>query len=284
MQQAAVQSPVSLPPQIQTPGPSRRPIVAHGPLVKNQRVVGPCFLCGEYGYLRSYCPKAEVGSKKSYPLQCTCTCAKECGDVHVSNGGCVCEGEDTIAEGEMCLCEDVYDGTCDSVSVKFVEKRLWEVEAMSASESCYMSVQGKLKKKVKFWREVLKAPESVLSIIDSGYVLPLKSEPTPIVQGNQQSAFNNADFVRECLIELINNRCVRQVGHVPCICSPLSVVENSSGKNRLMINLRHLNKFLWKQKFKYEDLRIAMLLFEKGDFLTNWQSYAAVMSVLHRIA
>ena len=34
-----------------------------------------------------------------------------------------------------------------------------------------------------------------------------------------------------------------------------------------MINLRHLNKHLWKQKFKYEDLRTAMLLFKAGDYM-----------------
>jgi len=32
------------------------------------------------------------------------------------------------------------------------------------------------------------------------------------------------------------------------------------GKQRLVINLRYLNGFLWKEKFKYEDIRIAMLL------------------------
>ena len=47
----------------------------------------------------------------------------------------------------------------------------------------------------------------------------------------------------------------------------LSVVESNAGKKRLVINLRHLNRFLWKQKFKYEDLQVAMLLFEKGDYL-----------------
>ena len=58
--------------------------------------------------------------------------------------------------------------------------------------------------------------------------------------------------------------CVVNVSDMPHICSPLSVVESSSGKKRLVLNLRHLNRFLWKQNFKYEDLRIAMCLFEKG--------------------
>lgn len=45
---------------------------------------------------------------------------------------------------------------------------------------------------------------------------------------------------------------------------------NSAGKKRLVINLRHLNRFLWKQKFKYEDLRVAMSLFVKNDFLFSF--------------
>ena len=34
----------------------------------------------------------------------------------------------------------------------------------------------------------------------------------------------------ECVTELIKNRCVKRVLEVPYICSPLSVVESSSGK------------------------------------------------------
>ena len=37
-----------------------------------------------------------------------------------------------------------------------------------------------------------------------------------------------------------------------------------------MINLRYLNQFLWQDKFKYEDLRIAMLMFQKGDYLFSF--------------
>ena len=33
-----------------------------------------------------------------------------------------------------------------------------------------------------------------------------------------------------------------------------------------MLNLRHLNKFLLIEKFKYEDLRLALLMFRKGDY------------------
>ncbi|KAL5506337.1 hypothetical protein EMCRGX_G007955 [Ephydatia muelleri] len=47
-------------------------------------------------------------------------------------------------------------------------------------------------------------------------------------------------------------------------------VTNGVGKMRLVVNLRHVNGFLWKQKFKYEDLRVAMMLFEQGEWLYSF--------------
>ena len=61
---------------------------------------------------------------------------------------------------------------------------------------------------------------------------------------------------------------VRVQSHV---CSPLSVVENATGKKRLVLNLRHVNQFLCKQKFNFEDLRVAMLLFDKGDCMFTFE-------------
>ena len=159
------------------------------------------------------------------------------------------------------------------IDVVDCHSRDWELEqsVYSTAESIPVtSVQGRLKQNISFWREVLVAPETVLKTIESGYVLPLISNPTPYFRPNQQSALDNADFVEQSVSDLLSNRCVKQIGTIPCICSPLSVVVSSSGKKRLVINLRHLNRFLWKQKFKYEDLRIAMLLLEKGDFMFSF--------------
>ena len=85
-------------------------------------------------------------------------------------------------------CDDVYDSTGNngedvcSVDEVYDDRRIWEVEAVGSEPGCDMSVQGRLKEKAGFWRDVLMASQPVLSIIESGYVLPLKSEPTPIVQ------------------------------------------------------------------------------------------------------
>ena len=209
------------------------------------------------GHLRSFCSKIEgqPGNKKWYPLFNACSSE--------------CESSSVYVEESVESVDDYVDDSVENPDEPLMNRRTWEAE-VGSSELIDLFVQGRLKEKILFWKDVLKAPSSVLCTIESGYILPLKSEPTPISQCNQQSAIANADFVQQSLSELIRNRCVRQVLEVPYICSPLSVVESSSGKKRLVINLRHLNRFLWKQKFKYEDLRVAMLLFEKGDFLFSF--------------
>ena len=50
----------------------------------------------------------------------------------------------------------------------------------------------------------------------------------------------------------------------PCIINPLSVSTRSSGKQRLILDLRHINAFINKQKFKGEDLSVATQIFDKG--------------------
>jgi len=45
------------------------------------------------------------------------------------------------------------------------------------------------------------------------------------------------------------------------------VVANSQGKRSLVLNLRYLNQFLHVVSFKYEDLRIAALMFDHAEYL-----------------
>ena len=237
--------------------------------VRPVRPPGPCFACGESGHIRSCCPKIQdFAIKKWYPSMCNVGSSVGRND----GGGDVCSSSiehEVLVDSASNDCEGV-DMMCDMSDVC---GRTWEAEAVSPQpngQTCYYSVQGRLRQNIQYWRDVLEAPKAVLRTIESGYVLPLMSEPTPLVQCNQQSALAEADFVNTSLSELLANRCVRPVDEVPFICSPVSVVESGSGKKRLVVNLRHLNKFLWKQKFKYEDLRTAMLLFERGDYLFSF--------------
>ena len=117
---------------------------------------------------------------------------------------------------------------------------------------------------------MLGAPAPVLNVIQNGYVLPLMSVPNVFRSPNQKSAVENFDFVQRSIVELVENGCVRECTSVPHVCSPLLVVTSSSGKKRLVINLRYVNRFLWKDKFKYDDMRIALTYFEQGGYLATF--------------
>ena len=87
---------------------------------------------------------------------------------------------------------------------------------------------------------------------------------------NQQSALDHNEFVSQALEELEQNQCIVKTQDPPHVCSPLSVVSNRQGKLRLVLNLCYLNQFLWVEKFKYEDLRTAMLMFQRDDYLFSF--------------
>ena len=52
--------------------------------------------------------------------------------------------------------------------------------------------------------------------------------------------------------------------------NPLSVSIQSSGKKRLILDLRHVNHFVWKQKFRCEDWRVLLSDVNKGDYLFSF--------------
>ena len=69
----------------------------------------------------------------------------------------------------------------------------------------------------------------------------------------------HADFVLEAIHEFILSGSVVQLSIPPHVVNPLSVSIQSSGKKRLILNLRHVNKHIWKEKFKFEDIRNAFV-------------------------
>ena len=235
------------------------------------RALGPCFACGEMGHLRHQCPKAAgSSSRRWYPLPEN-VCMQVCVDggnvegVEHDTGCCWGGVEYEIA----CLVDDSGSGE-DTDYVDAEEFDAAEHHREMEESNVPVVVKGKLQECLGFWKEELQAPPSVIKVIEQGYLLPLKNEPSPKITKNQVSAIANQQFIDQSLSELLQTGCVRVVDSAPHICSPLAVVEGSTGKKRLVINLRYLNQFLWKQKFKYDDLRVALNFFERGDYLFSF--------------
>ena len=74
-------------------------------------------------------------------------------------------------------------------------------------------------------------------------------------------------FQRLFLIELLRTKCVEILDHQPDIFNPLSVSIQPSGKKRLILDLRHVNLYVFKRKFRCEDISVALQIFSKGFYL-----------------
>ena len=56
----------------------------------------------------------------------------------------------------------------------------------------------------------------------------------------------------------------------PLVVNPLSVAIQPCGKKRLILDLRHVNKCLVKQRVRYEDWKFALAYFTKGSYMFSF--------------
>ena len=145
------------------------------------------------------------------------------------------------------------------------DQNLFEYEQNSASPL----LKGRLKTKLEYWHTI-GASNFVIDTIKFGYRIPFISTPCRALFHNYKSALENASFVESAISELVGNHSFIEVPFVPHVVNPLSVSIQSSGKKRLILDLRHVNQSIWKQKFKCEDWRVLLSYVNKGDFLFSF--------------
>ena len=124
---------------------------------------------------------------------------------------------------------------------------------------------GKIHQKGQFWARTLKASKFVSAIIENGYSLPFVEECTSFYARNNASSLRNRKFVEEAIERLLQTNCIKESDSIPFVCNPLTVAEGA--KLKLVLDLRHVNQFLEKQTFKYEDLKTFAKMFEQGYYI-----------------
>ena len=127
-------------------------------------------------------------------------------------------------------------------------------------------VKGRLRKRLAFW-ERLGANEFVLDTIKNGYKLPFIHIPRESYKINNKTDMDNTDFVSDTIIDLIDSGSVIEVPFKPIVVNPLSVAFNSSGKPRLILDLRFVNEHLLKEHIKFDDWRVFEQFVEPGGFV-----------------
>lgn len=96
-------------------------------------------------------------------------------------------------------------------------------------------------------------------------MLPFVSDPPPFCAQNNQSSLDNRDFVENSIEELLESHCIAELPSQPFCCNPLTV-SHSASKLRLVLDLRHVNQYVFLEKFKYQDLYTLSDLFDEGDY------------------
>ena len=132
-----------------------------------------------------------------------------------------------------------------------------------------IKVKGRLQQRYKFW-EIIGAPDYILSIIKDGYIVPMVTKPQSIFLHNNKSALKHSEFVEEAILQLLHGGCIQEWVNPPSVVNPLSVSVQPNGKKRLILDLRHVNKHVWKEKIKFEDYRTALQYIEKQGYMFSF--------------
>ena len=122
------------------------------------------------------------------------------------------------------------------------------------------TVRGRLKLCISFWRS-LGASQFILNFISQGYKIAFFELPTN--NANNASALSNSLFMSQAVNELLHANLVEEIFCVPDIVYLLSVSTRSCSKQRLILDLMHVNSFIFKQRFKCKDLSIAIQIFDQ---------------------
>lgn len=154
----------------------------------------------------------------------------------------------------------------DSCFNAFDEDSGRNYEFKSIDTDKHSSVRGRLKCALHEWK-LIDAPQFIIDVIELGYKLPFMFIPIPKVFKNNRSALKESAFVNEAIQSLLKLNCIKELSVPPEIVNPLSVSIQRSGKKRLILDLRHINLHLFKNKFKCEDIAVAKEVIKPGDFL-----------------
>ena len=152
------------------------------------------------------------------------------------------------------LNSDVFEEEVSDIAQIHCENDLFEFEL--TDHPPLANVKGNLRRKLEFWKRI-GTSKFILNVIERGYMLPFLSLPEPAVFRKNRSSLAHAKFVEEVVVP-------------PLVVNPLSVSVQATGKKRLILDLRYVNKCLRKMRVKYEDWKIALSYFMTEAFMLSF--------------
>lgn len=130
-----------------------------------------------------------------------------------------------------------------------------------------ISVKDSINRHIDFWVKNLKVNTFIEDVIRNGFKIPFETLPSSIYLRNNLSSVKHHTFVSSAISELLEKQCVIEVKSKPFCVNPLTVSVNSNGKERLILDLRHINKHVLKRKVKFEGQKEALDFCQKGNLM-----------------
>jgi hypothetical protein len=130
--------------------------------------------------------------------------------------------------------------------------------------------KGKLKENLTSWKNTIEANSFILDVIKEGYRIPFIENPSSVFFSNNTSARKYSKCVTTAINQLVLSGCVIEKSSRPYCINPLTVSINSNGKERLILDLRHVNKCIEKQKIKFKGSKEALQYAKKGNLMIKF--------------
>ena len=146
--------------------------------------------------------------------------------------------------------ESLHIGNSDVIQVQQLDNYESYFEFESGSRKINLK-KNRLKTSLSFWKNI-NTSECIIDIIESGYKSPFVNEPENIILKNNKSALDHTELVEKAIKELSDANLIREESSRPHVVNPLTV-SISSGKDRLILDLRHVSKQVRLAKCKFED-------------------------------
>lgn len=108
----------------------------------------------------------------------------------------------------------------------------------------------------------------VSNVVKKEYQLPFASLPLAFYAKNNALNLWNREFVEKSINELLQSKCIEELSEPAFCTNPLTVAEGK--KNRLVLDLCHINQHLSITKFRYENLKVIEEVFEKNYFFSTF--------------
>jgi hypothetical protein len=141
-----------------------------------------------------------------------------------------------------------------------------EVESTSGQHTRIPEAGG-LNRHFSWWKENCRN-KWVKGWIQDGFPLwwaDNNKQPPPFEKKNHAGAFIHASFIVECIRDLLRAKAIKRVHSKPHVVNPLNVTPKKNGKLRLILDLRHVNQFLYIPKFKMDSLKLLSQLATRAD-------------------